>query len=107
MSLATDLQSDFASIQDDFGVSTTVATKTISAVKNSVDKDIIYTEMSGKSVEYKFTLWYDTADFTAASISTPDVHDEIIVGGITYLVAKRTLDPLDTIAAFDMVEQYG
>ena len=107
MSLATDLQADFAAILDDFGVSTTVATKTISAVKNSVDKDIIYTELANKSVEYKFTLWYDTADFTAQSISTPDVHDEIIVGGITYLVAKRTLDPLDTIAAFDMVEQYG
>jgi len=107
MSLATDLQADFDSILADFGVATTVATKTISAVKNSIDKDIIYTEMSNKSVEYKFTLWYDTADFTAASISTPEVHDEIVVGGITYLVAKRTLDPLDQIVALDMVEQYG
>ena len=107
MSILTDMQDDFANGPlADFGVSTTIATKTISAVRNSIDRDIIYTELANKSVEYKFTLWYNQSDLTAASV-TPAIHDEIVIDSITYLVAKRTDDPLKALVALDMVEQYG
>jgi hypothetical protein len=109
MSLADDLASDFDSILSDFGVSVTMSgtTTAFSAVKNSMDKDIVYGEIAHKSVEYKFTLWFDSADFTAASVAVPDVHDELTTGGKTYLIGQRTYDPLDKLVAFDLVEQYG
>jgi hypothetical protein len=109
MTLATDLALDFDTMLDDFGVSTTHAgtTSTINAVKNSMDKDIAYSEIKNKVVEYKFTLWFTAADFATAGISVPDVHDEITTGGTTYLIGARTYDPLDVLVSFDMVEQYG
>jgi len=107
MSLLTDMQSDFDTMLDDFGVATTIGGKSVRAIRNSVDRDIIYTELANKSVEYKFTLWFSQADLTAASVSAPQIHDEVIVSGITYLVAKRTDDPLLALVALDMVEQYG
>ena len=103
----TDMQSDFANGPlADFGVSTTIGGETVSAVRNSIDRDIIYTELANKSVEYKMTLWYNQADLTAASV-TPAIHDEVVIDAVTYLVAKRTDDPLKALVALDMVEQYG
>lgn len=109
MGLKADLQSDFDTMLSDFAISTTISgtTSTVSALRNSMDKDIIYTELANKSVEYKFTLWYDVSDITGAGASVPDVHDEITIDGTVYLVAKRTYDPLEALVALDMVEQYG
>lgn len=107
MGIKEDLQADFATILSDFSVTTTVGGQSVSAVRNSLDKDVVYTEMNNKSVEYKFTLWYDVSDLTAASVSAPEVHDEIVVEAVTYLVANTTYDPLQAIIACDMVEQYG
>lgn len=110
MGLKEDLQSDFNTILDDFGVSTTIPSvtgATVSAVRNSLDKEIAYMENANKSVEYKFTLWYDVSDITAAGGTVPEVNDEIVVDGLTHLVVKRTYDPLQAIVALDMAEQYG
>lgn len=109
MGLKADLQADFDTMVSDFGISTTMSgtTATISAIRNSLDKDVIYSEMNNKSVEYRFTLWYDVTDITGAGASVPDVHDEITISGTIYLVAKRTYDPLEALVALDMVEQYG
>jgi hypothetical protein len=107
MSLLLDMQSDFEQILDDFRTTTTIGGKSVDAVRNSIDRDIIYTELANKSVEYKFTLWYNQADLTAAGVADPAIHDEVIIASITYLVAKRTDDPLLALVALDMVEQYG
>ena len=102
-----DMQADFATMLDDFAIATTVGGKSVNAIRNSKDLDIVYTELANKSVEYKFTLWYDRSDLTAAGASVPAVHDEIVISGTTYLVARRTDDPLEALVALDMVEQYG
>lgn len=107
MSLLLDMQSDFEQILDDFRTTTTIGGKSVDAVRNSIDRDIIYTELANKSVEYKFTLWYNQADLTAASVADPAIHDEITIASVVYLVAKRTDDPLLALVALDMVEQYG
>ena len=108
MSFATDLSSDFTDvILDDFGIDTTVGGQTVKAVRNNKNLEIEYMEIGNKSVEYKFSLWYNTDDLTAAGVSTPAIHDEIIVDGITLLVASTSFDPLSQIVSCDMVEQYG
>ena len=109
MSLSTDLAADFDAIKDDFGVSVTFSgsTAAFTAVKNTLSKEIVYAEVNNKSVEYKFTLWVDTQDFTDASISVPANFTEATVGGVTYLIAQQAKDPLDRLVSFDMVEQYG
>jgi len=109
MGLKEDLQSDFDVMVSDFGVSTTIPSTTgaVNAVRNSLDKEIAYLEDANKSVEYKFTLWYDVSDITGAGGTVPEVNDEIVVDSLTYLVVKRTYDPLEALVALDMAERYG
>jgi len=107
MSLQTDLQGDFDTMLADLGITTTIGSDSVSAVRSTLDKDVAYSEMLNKVVEYKFTLWYALDDLTAAGHSTIGVHDQIVVGSTTYLVAKRSDDPVFALVALDMVEQYG
>jgi len=109
MGLKEDIQSDFDTMLADLAVNTTIpgTTSTVTAIRNSMDKDIAYSELSQKSVEYKFTLWYDVSDITATGASVPDVNNEITVEGVVYKVGTRNYDPLEALVAFDMVEQYG
>ena len=109
MAFKTNLQSDFDTILGDFGISTTIpgTTAAVTAVRNTLDKEVTYSEMSNQSVEYKFTLWYDVSDITAAGATVPEVHDEITVDGTVYFIGRRSYDPVEAIVSFDMVEQYG
>lgn len=107
--MKTDLQSDFDIMKDDFGVSVILSgtTVTLTGVRNSLDKEIVYSDTVNKSVEYKFTLWLDVADITDAGLSVPEPHTEVSVDSKTLLIAQRTYDPLEALVALDMVEQYG
>jgi len=109
MGLKEDLQSDFDVMLDDFGISTQIpgTTATVTALRNTRDLDITYSEETNKSVEYKFTLWYDVSDITAAGTTVPVIHDEILIDGINYLVARVSEQPLNALVSFDMVERYG